>query len=117
MARRADGNYSRLYENRYGDCTFFRSAGRFRRGFRPYHCGLDSCPWLQVGYVGSPQNPHAGHRIAGGPHPLLAKSPFRKGAIKGDRGPFYGVRGGCFSQAKTGEKTVFSAPFSGHLTS
>lgn len=45
------------------------------------------------------------------------KSPFRKGAIKGDRGPFYGVRGGCFSQAKTGEKTVFSAPFSGHLTS
>jgi hypothetical protein len=45
------------------------------------------------------------------------KSPFRKGAIKGDRGPFYGVRVGCFSQAKTGEKTVFSAPFSGHLTS
>ena len=104
MARRADGNYSRLHENGYGDCLILRPSSCRTRCFRPCYSGLDCRPWLQVGYVGTAKNPHAGHRIAEGPHSSIGKrAPFVKGRQKGIGAPFVG-----FEVAENGRREAHS---------
>lgn len=82
MARRAYGNYSRLHENRYGYRPFFRPSGCRTRGFRPCYFNLDRCPYLQISFMGTSKNPHAGHRIAEGPHSSIGKKPPTLGGDK-----------------------------------
>lgn len=56
-----------------GDCTFFRSSSCCTRGFRSCYFGLDRCPYLQISFMGTSKNSHAGHRIAEGPHSSIGK--------------------------------------------
>ena len=56
-----------------GIVLFFRPSGCRTRGFRPCYFNLDRCPYLQISFMGTSKNPHAGHRIAEGPHSSIGK--------------------------------------------